>query len=173
MNGQLMELWGRSILAAFQGQGQMDMITSWFQRACQDMTRMNSTFFQFWGMPAMPSPQAELEKQWEQAWAPLLQFQQLSLRWIGMAPYHEWADQSKKIEILEEQVQGHAEAIQRLQHLINRSGTGNSELTDQFQKLIDQQSRQFKQLTTSVGEYIKNSANQGIRNKKHTVESEE
>jgi hypothetical protein len=172
MNGQLMELWGRSMLSAFQGQSQMDMITSWFQRACQDMTRLNASFFQFWGMPATPSPQAELANQWEQAWAPLLQFQQLSLRWIGMAPYDAWANQSKKIEALEEQVQEHAQAIQKLQHLISRSGTGNNELTDQFQKLIDQQSRQFKQLTSSVGEYIKSSANQAIRKNKASESSD-
>jgi hypothetical protein len=172
MNGNLMELWGRTMLAAFQGQNQMDMITSWFQRACQDATRMNTTFFQFFGLPAAPSPQDDLASQWEQAWAPLLQFQQLSLRWIGMAPYDQWAAQSKKVEMLEEQVQEHAQAIKKLQHLINRSGTGSNELTDQFQKLIDQQSQQFKQLTTSVGEYIKSSAGNAIR-KNSTAENKE
>lgn len=173
MNGNLMELWGRTMLAAFQCPGQMDMITSWFQRAFQDVTLLNARFFQFFGMPAAPSPQAEPTHQWEQAWAPLLKFQQLSLRWIGMAPYDEWATQAKKIEMLEEQVQEHAQAIKKLQHLIGRSGMGNSELTDQFQKLIDQQSRQFKQLTTSVGEYIKSSASSNAIRKDSDAESEE
>jgi uncharacterized coiled-coil protein SlyX len=172
MNGNLMELWGRTMLAAFQGQSQMDMMTSWFHRACQDMTRMNATFFQFLGLPAASSPQDEVTNQWEKAWAPLLQFQQLSLRWIGMAPYDQLATQSKKIETLEEQVKEHAQAIKKLQHLISRSGPGNNELTDQFQKLIDQQSRQFKQLTTSVGEYIKSSASDAI-SKKSAGEKEE
>jgi hypothetical protein len=173
MNSQLMELWGRTMLAAFQGQSRMDAITSWFQRACEDVTRMHSTFFQFWGMPATASPQTELANQWEQAWAPLLQFQQFSLRWIGMAPYDEWAAHSKKIENLETQIQEHAQAILKLQHLISRSGTGNDELTDQFQKLIDQQSRQFKQLTTSMGEYIKNSTDQAIHKNSTTTESDD
>jgi len=172
MNGNLMELWGRTMLAAFQGQSQMDMITSWFQRACQDVTRMNATFFQFLGMPAAPSPQAGLTNQWEQVWAPLLQFQQLSMRWIGMAPYNDWASQSKKIEELEVQVQENAQAIKKLQHLISHAGTGSNELTDQFQKLIDQQSRQFKQLTTSVGEYFKDSAGNAMH-KNSTSEDEE
>ena len=172
MNGQLMELWGRTMIAAFQGQSQMDMITSWFQRACQDVTRMNATFFQFFGMPAMPATKTESASQWEQAWAPLLRFQELSLRWIGMTPYDQWAAQSEKIEMLEAQVQEHAQAIQRLQLLINRSGAGNDELTDQFQKLIDQQSRQFKQLTTSVGEYIKDSASKALQ-KNNAAEGED
>jgi hypothetical protein len=159
MNGQLMELWGRSWLAAFQGQNQMDLMTSWFQRACQDMTRMNATFLQFMGVPVTPSPKVELGSQWEEAWAPLLQFQQLSMRWIGMLPGNEFAANSKKIEKLEEQVKEHAQAIQKLQGLINLPGTGNNELMDQFQDLIDQQSRQFKQLTASVGEYIQTSTN--------------
>jgi hypothetical protein len=169
MNGQMMELWGRTMLAAFQGQSQMDLMTSWFQRACQDVTRMNSTFLQSLGVPAAPAPRSELANQWEQVWAPFLQFQQLSLRWIGMAPYDEWAAQSKKIEALEEQVKEHAHVLQKLQNLVSRSGTGNNALLDQFQKLIDQQSQQFKQLTTSVGEYMKSGANKAIR-KNNTAE---
>jgi hypothetical protein len=159
MNGQLMEWWGRNLLAAFQGQNQMDSMTSWFQHTCQDMTRMNTTFLQFWGMPVTPYPQAEPANPWAQAWEPLLQFQQLSMRWMGMTPSNECAANSKKLEKLEEQVKEHAQAIQKLQSLINLPGAGNNELMDQFQKLIDQQSRQFKQLTTSVGEYIKSSTN--------------
>ena len=172
MNGQLMELWGRTMLAAFQGQSQLDMMTSWFQRACQDVTRMNSKFFELFGLPATPSPHADPSNQWEQVWAPLLQFQQLSMRWIGMAPYDAWTAHSKKIEMLEEQIQENTQAIKRLQVQFSRSGTGNNELMDQFQKLIDQQSKQFKQLTSSVGEYMKTSANKAIR-KNNSVESEE
>jgi hypothetical protein len=120
---------------------------------------MNATFLQFLGIPVTPSPRAERGSQWEEAWEPLLQFQQLSMRWIGMTPYNEYTANSKKIEKLEEQVKEHAQAIQKLQGLINLPGTGSNELMDQFQKLIDQQSRQFKQLTASVGEYIQSSTN--------------
>ena len=162
MNGQLMEFWGRTMLAAFQGQNQMDLMTSWFQRACQDVTRMNTTFLQFFGIPATPSPQAEISDQWEKAWEPFLQFQQLSMRWIGMTPYNECAANSKKIEKLEEQVKEHAHAIQKLQNLISLPATGNNELMDQFQKLINQQSQQFKQLTNSVGDYIKSSTKKAV-----------
>jgi DNA-binding ferritin-like protein (Dps family) len=172
MNGQLMELWGRTILAAFQGQSQLDLMTSWVQRACQDVTRMNATFLQFLGLPAMSSPQTELPNQWQEAWEPFLQFQQLSLRWIGMAPNNEYAANSKRIEKLEEQIKEHAHAIQKLQNLISLPGTGNNELVDQFQKLIDQQSQQFKQLTSSVGQYIQSSTNKVI-SKKNTAENED
>jgi len=162
MNGQLMELWGRTMLAAFQGQSQMDLMTSWVQRACQDVTRMNATFLQFLGIPAASSSQTELPNQWQQAWEPFLQFQQLSLRWIGMAPNNECAANSKRIEKLEEQITEHAHAIQKLQNMTSQPGTGNDELIDQFQKLIDQQSQQFKQLTSSVGQYIQSSTNKAI-----------
>ncbi len=158
MNGQLMEYWGRTMLAALQGQNQMDQMTTWFQRACQDMTRLNSSLLQLWGMPAALPRQTDFQLQWERAWEPFLRMQQLSLQWIGMVPPAEYAAQTKKIEQLEEQVQEQARTIQNLQNLMNKSGGGNNEMIDQFQKLIDQQSRQFQQLTTSVGEYIKRSA---------------
>jgi len=158
MNGQLMEYWGRTMLAALQGQNQMDQMTTWLQRAFQDMTRLNSSFLQLWGMPAAQPPQVDFQHQWNRAWEPLLRLQQLSLQWMGMVSPGEYAAQSKKIAQLEEQVQEQARTIQSLQNLMNKSGGGNNEMIDQFQKLIDQQSRQFQQLTTSVGEYIKRSA---------------
>ncbi len=158
MNGQLMEYWGRTMLTALQGHNQMDSMTNWFQRMCQDMTRMNSSLFQLWGIPAVPAPQSHLQHQLEQAWEPFLRMQQLSLQWIGgMAPNSESAAQAEKIAQLEEQVQEQARTIQQLQGLMNKSGAGNNELIDRFQKLIDQQSRQFQQLTTNVGEYLKSS----------------
>jgi len=158
MNGQLMTYWGRTMLTALQGHNQMDSMTNWFQRMCQDMTRMNSSLFQLWGMPAVPAPQGDMPHQWEQAWEPFLQMQQLCLQWIGMAPNRESAAQAEKIAHLEEKVQEQARTIQQLQGLMNKSGAGNNELINQFQKLIDQQSRQFQQFTTNVGEYLKGSA---------------
>jgi uncharacterized coiled-coil protein SlyX len=158
MNGQLMEYWGRTMLAVLQGQNQMDSMTSLFQRAFQDMARMNSSFFQLWKMPATAAPQSDLPHQWEQTWEQFVRMQQLSLQWIGMAPNSENASQSKKIAKLEEQVKEQARTIQQLQSLMAKSGVGNNEMINQFQELIDQQSRQFQQLTTSVGEYIKNTA---------------
>jgi DNA-binding protein H-NS len=158
MNGQLMEYWGRTMLAALQGQNQMDAMTGWFQRMCRDMAHMNSSFFQLWGIPEAPAPQNDLQRQWEQAWEQLLRMQQLSMQWIGMVPNSDSVAQSKKIAQLEEQVQEQARTIEHLQNLMNKSGAGNNEMINQFQKLIDQQSRQFKQLTTSVGEYIQSSA---------------
>ena len=158
MNGQLMEYWGRTMLSALQGQNQMNSMTDWFKYICQDMTRMNSSILQLWGLPAAPAPQSDLQHQWEQAWEQFLRMQQLCLQWIGMAPFNESAAHAKKIAQLEEQVQEQSRTIQQLQSLMNKSGAGNNELISQFQKLIDQQSRQFQQLTSSVGEYIKTSA---------------
>ncbi len=158
MNGQLMEYWGRTMLSALQGQNQMNSMTDWFKHIYQDMTRMNSSLFQLWGMPATPAPQNNLQHQWEQSWEQFSRMQQLSLQWIGMAPCNESAGHDKKIAQLEGQVQEQARTIQQLQSLINKSGAGNNELISQFQKLIDQQGRQFQQLTSSVGEYINTSA---------------
>lgn len=159
MNGQLMEYWGRTMLAALQGRNQADLMTSWFQRAFQDITRMNSNLLQIWGIPAVAPPQADLHTQWEQAWGPFLQMQQLSLKWWEeLMSQTQCSPQSKKIAQLEEQIEEQAQTIERLQSLIDKSGAGKNEMVDQFQKLIEQQSRQFKQLTASVGDYLKNSA---------------
>ena len=70
----------------------------------------------------------------------------------------EYDEQSETISRLEQELAEQARTIEKLQHLVHQSGPGNDELIHQFQGLINEQSRQFKQLTASVGEFIKASA---------------
>ena len=155
MNGQLMELWGRTLMTAAQGPNQMDMMTGWFQRMFQETARMNSNFFQMWGADAPASAQAQWQYGWEQVLEPFVRIQEMVMQWIGMVPQKEYAAQSETISRLEEKVAEQTRTIEKLQRLLNTSGTGNDELIHQFQGLIDEQSRQFKQLTANVGEFIK------------------
>lgn len=158
MNGQLLEYWGRTMLAAMQAQNQTGSMANWFQSAYRDMTRLNSNLFQFWGLPATTAPQGDFQNYWERTWDALLQMQQLTFQWIGMISPCESVAQSKKIAQLEEQVEEQARTIEHLQSLVDKSGEGNSEMVTQFQKLIEQQGRQFQQLTSNVGEYLKSGA---------------
>lgn len=158
MNGDLMEYWGRTMLLAFQGQNQPNSMTTWMQRAYQDAIRLNSNLFQIWGMPAPDVPRADLPNYWEKTWEAFLKAQQLFVQWVGMLSNSAGPTQAKKIAQLEEQVESQARTIEQLQRLVDRSGAGNSEMVNQFQKLIDQQSKQFQQLTSSVGEYLRSSA---------------
>jgi uncharacterized coiled-coil protein SlyX len=155
MNGQLMELWGRTLMTAMQGPNQMDMMSGWFQRTFQEFSRMNSSLFQMWHLPVACAPQSQGPVNWEQVWEPLLRMQELSMRWMGMVPQKDYEAQSQKISDLEEQVKEQARTIEKLQHLVSQSGSGHDQLVHQFQGLIDQQGRQFKQLTTSVGEFLR------------------
>ena len=155
MNGRLMELWGRTMMAAVQGPNQMDMMTGWFQRMFQETVRMNSNLFQMWGLAAPASAPANLHYNWEQSLEPFLRFQQMIMQWIGMVPQKEYAAQAETISRLEEKVAEQTRTIEKLQRLLNNSGAGSDELIHKFQGLIDEQSRQFEQLTASVGEFIK------------------
>jgi uncharacterized coiled-coil protein SlyX len=158
VNAEFMELWGRSMLAAFQGPNQMDMMAGWMQRTFQEATRMHTSLFRMWGLPPPASPQIPCEFNWEQVWEPLMHLQQLSMQWLAMVPKKEYDAQSEKISRLEEKLAEQVRTIEKLQHLAHHTGPGNDELIHQFQGLINEQSRQFKQLTDSVGEFIKTSA---------------
>ena len=155
MNGGLMELWGRTVMAAVQGPNQMDMMTGWFQRLFRETARMNSNLLQMWGLTTPTSGPPQLQYSWEQSLEPFLRFQQLVMQWIGMVPQKEYAAQAETIKRLEEKVAEQTRTIEKLQKLLNNSGAGNDQLIHKFQGLIDEQSRQFEQLTASVGEFIK------------------
>lgn len=158
MNGQLMEYWGRTMLMALQGQKQTDSLANLFQRAYQNLTRLNANMFQIWELPAPATPPDDLRNCNQQICDAFMRMQQLSLQWIGMFSNIGNEAQVKKIAQLEKQVEEQARTIEHLQSLMGRSETGNSEIVSQFQKLIEQQSRQFQQLTASVGEYLKSGA---------------
>jgi uncharacterized coiled-coil protein SlyX len=150
-----MELWGRSMLAVFQGPNQMDMMSGWLQRSFQEATRMNTNLFRIWGLSPATSPHAQYEFTWEQLWEPLMRLQQLCMQWPAVVPQKELDEQSEKISRLEKELAEQARTIEKLQYLVHQSGPGNDELIHQFQGLINEQGRQFKQLTASVGEFIK------------------
>ena len=150
-----MELWGRSMLALFQGPNQMDTMTGWFQRSFQEATRMNTNLFRIWGLSPTALPRCELT--WEQLWEPMMRMQRLCMQWLAVVPKKEYDEQSETISRLEQELAEQARTIEKLQHLVRQSGPGNDELIHQFQGLINEQSRQFKQLTASVGEFIKDS----------------
>jgi len=95
---------------------------------------------------------------WQQTWMPILQLQQRALQWMGMVPPHHFQELSKKVAALEEQVRSQAYFIERLQGQLNRREPEPNEMSQQFQSLIEQQSRQFQQLTTSIGQFIQERA---------------
>jgi uncharacterized coiled-coil protein SlyX len=65
---------------------------------------------------------------------------------------------SDRAQALEDKVKEQAQTIDRLRHLLSQTGGENNVVVTQLQDLIGQQSQQFKQLTQSVGEYLKGSA---------------
>lgn len=93
----------------------------------------------------------------QQVWEPLLKMQQNSMQWMGMVPKGDYEALSVRSVELENKVQEQARTIERLQNLLSQTGGENNVVVTQLQDLIGQQSKQFKQLTQSVGDYLKSS----------------
>jgi uncharacterized coiled-coil protein SlyX len=83
--------------------------------------------------------------------------QQSMQQWMGMVSKGDYEALSDRAEELENKVQEQARTIERLQNLLSQTGGENNVVVTQLQDLIGQQSRQFKQLTQSVGDYLKSS----------------
>lgn len=150
MDGQFMELWGRWLTTAFQGPNQMDMMSGWL-RSFNSLSSLNNPFAAASNMSAMPNYLDSMQ----QAWEPLLKMQQNSMQWMGMVPKGDFEAISDRAEELEIKVKEQARTIERLQKLLSQTGGENNVVVTQLQDLIGEQSKQFKQLTQSVGDYIK------------------
>jgi uncharacterized coiled-coil protein SlyX len=153
--GQWMELWGRWMTAVLQGQNQMDMMSGgWgWLRSMKHLSTRNNPY----AMPFTSSAAPQFSDSIQHAWEALLKMQQNSIQWMGMVPKGDYQTLTDRAEELEKKVQEQARTIERLQNLLSQTGGENNVVVTQLQDLIGQQSRQFKQLTQSVGDYLKSS----------------
>jgi hypothetical protein len=158
MNGQLLDLWGRWMTAALQGTHQMDLMTGWWQRSVQSMSPSKQIDASPWLQPMNAICNTNMLNGLQQVWEPLFSMQKLTLQLIGMVPREKYTALAEHAEDLERKVQEQARTIDRLQELLRQTGSENNVVVAQLQDLIEQQSKQFKQLTKSVGSYIKDSA---------------
>lgn len=153
MDGQLMELWGRWMTAALQGQNQMETMSGWWSRGMQNISPLNNPY----SMSSTAATVPNLLDGMQQAWEPLLKMQQNSMQLMGMVPKGDYEALSNRTEDLENKIQEQARTIERLQNLLSQTGGENNVVVNQLQDLIGQQGQQFKQLTQSVGDYLKSS----------------
>lgn len=158
MNGQLMDLWGRWMNAALQSTNQMDMMTGWWQRSLQGMSGLNHPNALPWLQPVNAISKTNMLNGMQQFWEPLFNLQKLTLQLIGMVPKEKYNELSEQAEALESKIQEQTRTIERLQELLSQTGGENNVVVSQLQDLIEQQSIQFKQLSKSVGNYVKSSA---------------
>ncbi len=158
MNGQLMELWGNWLSNALRGQNQIDLMKSWWSLGFRDWSNLAGPYAMMWGVPSTLRAEAHSLNSWHQLWEAFLKMQELCMQWAQMVPRHKYDNLSKRAEELEGKIREQAKTIDRLRNLLNQAGSDNNIVVSQLQDLIGQQSEQFKQMTQSVSDYIKSSA---------------
>ncbi len=167
MNGQFMELWGHWLTNALRGQNQVDMMHGWWLRGLQDWSAsaFGGSDAMLWGIPSTQRSQSSAFDGLHQLWDALFKMQQLYLQWAQVVPRHKYDRLAEHAEELEEKIREQAKTIDRLRKMLRETGSENNVVVAQLQDLIGQQSQQFKQMTQSVSDYIKSSA-QKVTDKK-------
>ena len=158
MNGQLVELWGRWVTNALRGQNQADMLSGLWMRGFQDWSALGGPYALLWRIPSARQTETYSLDGWQQLWEAFFKMQQLCMQWMQVVPQHKYDELSKRAEDLESKIREQAKTIDRLRNLLNEAGSENNIVVNQLQELIGQQSQQFKQMTQSVTDYIKSSA---------------
>ncbi len=158
MNGQLMELWGHWLANAFRSQNQVDMMQGWWLRVLQDWSAFDGSNSMFWGVPSTQRQTSAAFDGWHQLWDAVFKMQQLYLQWMQMVPQKKYDQLAEHAQELESKVREQAKTIDRLRDMLRETGGENNVVVAQLQELIGQQSQQFKQMTQSVSDYIKSSA---------------
>ena len=157
MDGQFMELWGSWLTNALRSQNHLDMMGRWWLRSIRDWSSLGRPYTMLWGIPSTQPYEFGTFDGWQQVWKSLSGIQQLYMQWFQVVPQHKYDQLEKRAEELEAKIREQAKTIDRLRNLLSKAGGENDMVIAQLQDLIGQQSEQFKQMTQSVGEYIKSS----------------
>ncbi len=160
MNGQLIELWGRWMTNMMRNQNYLDIMGGWWLRSMRDMSTIGQPYTMLWGMPPARQEQSGTFDGWLKIWESLSGFQQLVMQWTQMVPQQKYGQLEKRAEELEAKLREQAKTIDRLRNMLRKTKPGgeNNAMIAQLEELIGQQSEQFKQMTQSVSDYLKSSA---------------
>jgi protein gp37 len=158
MNGLLIEWWGRWLSAVLQGQHQLDKFSGGWLGGVQNTALLTKPLALPWAMSMGAVYKNTLLDTLQQVWEPFFSFQRMSWQWMGMVPKAKYEALAEHTASLENKVEEQAHAIERLQELLSKTSGENNVVVARLQDLIGQQSQQFKQLTSSVSDYIKSSA---------------
>jgi hypothetical protein len=181
MDSRFLELWGHFLIQAAKNQQFMEQFlpglsesqstdqdfSSWVQYCYENLSSFQSLFHQSAGLDQM----GELGKQSLQTWqegvnAFYEQWKEFASL-FGLVPQEEYDKLATEHEQLKQRVQEQEKTIERMQKLLEQKGIFDvEEVSNEFNKLLEEQNEQFKKLMHAFDQSWKSGSSSGNRGSK-------
>ncbi len=146
MDPKFLEFWGQAMLAAAQGEKQLGDVAQWFSQGFKGTEEFNRQFARLYGLtPGDDEKSTASSPEWQQASESFMQSFRQFLDLLDVVPRSDHEALKDKYASLQEKCREQQEIIDRLEKLLAEKVTGG-EAASGFQKLMQEQSRQFQDL---------------------------
>ncbi len=149
MDPKFLEFWGKALLAAAQGEKQLSDITQWCSQGFKGTEELTRQFARLYGLTPGPQEASPSSPDWQQASESFRQSFRQFLDLLEVVPRSDHEALKEKYESLQEKCRQQQKVIDRLEKLLAGKVTGG-ETASGFQKLLQEQSRQFQDLMDAL-----------------------
>ena len=167
MNAFLLGWWQKWIRDVYKSNPPLTPELSWASPLFQHFLKYHNAWYQMWGTWANPTNDLPSLRSWRSMHESITQVQSLYRQWMEMLFQMPFEKINERLSILELKVKEHAQFIDNFLGILGQQHLPHAETMASLNKLIEQQGREFNQLTNSIGTLLKNQNHQS-KDDKHT-----
>lgn len=146
MDKHFLEFWGRLLLSAASGQRQVEEFSRWMERGMRGLAEMEALFRRAYGFSSEGKDDAERLKTAHTAFE---EAYRAYLGALGVVPKADYLSLKKECEALQQKANEQEATLRKLQLELSQSQLAQGDVVRGFQKLVDLQGRQFREVTES------------------------
>ena len=161
MDSRFLELWGHFLIQAAKNQQFLEQFappssasqdtgwdfSKWVQYCYQNLSSFQSLFNQSAGLDQMGELGKQSLQTWQQGLSAFYEQWKEFANLFGLVPQEEYDRLAQEKEQLKQRVQEQEKTIERLQKLLEQKGIFDvEEVSNEFNKLLQEQNEQFKKL---------------------------
>ena len=156
MDPQFLEFWGNFLINAAKGQRNMEEMAKWMGQGLSGYEELTAMFKKFYGLDRRLKDTPDGSEAWQEAADNFQKSFKDYLDLIGVVPRDEHLKLIKEYEEMKQRVADQEGTIKHLRMLLDAKGVADqTEVVKSFQGLMEKQSKQFKELTDSFGQFFK------------------
>ncbi len=145
MDPKFLEFWGNALLGAARGEKQLSDVTQWLSQGLKGTEEFTRQFARLYGLAPGGDQKTPDSHDWRQAADSFTRSFRQFLDMLDVVPRSEHQELVEKYEALQEKYEQQQKVVDRLEKLLAEKVTG-SEAASGFQKLMQEQSKQFQDL---------------------------
>jgi hypothetical protein len=150
MDKQILEFWGNMMLSAAKGQQQLEEIMKWFSGNAKDFKDVSGMFCRMYGMDPGSDQAPDYLSLWQKALGEFRDSYGEIIAMMDLVPRKDYVAMTRENQELRRRVSELEDVVRHLRALLDDKAAVPAGGIRDFQKLIDEQARQYQDFMKGV-----------------------